>query len=44
MSRLYELPDEVDVAMLGGQKNTWLLMRTSSDGGENYGLVIYLIS
>ena len=43
-SRLYELPDEVDVATLGGQKNTWLLMRTSSDGGENYGLVIYLIS
>ena len=26
-SRLYELPNEVDVATLGGQKNTWLLMR-----------------
>ena len=27
-SRLYELPNEGDVATLGGQKNTWLLMRT----------------
>jgi hypothetical protein len=42
-SRLYELPNEVDVATLGGQKNTWLLMRTLSDGGENDGLVMYLI-
>ena len=42
-SRLYELPDEVEVATLGGQKNTWLLMRTLSDCGENDGLVIYLI-
>jgi hypothetical protein len=29
-TRLYELPDEVDVATLGGQKNTWLLLTTSS--------------
>jgi hypothetical protein len=42
-TRLYELPDEVDVATLGGQKNTRLLMRTLSDGGENDGLVMYLI-
>lgn len=33
-TRLYELPNEVDVATLGGQKNTWLLMRTLSDGGK----------
>ena len=24
-TRLYELPEEVDVATLGGQKNTWLM-------------------
>jgi len=43
-TRLYELPDEVDVATLGGQKNVWLLMRTLSDGGENDGLVMYSTS
>jgi hypothetical protein len=42
-SRLYELPDEVDVATLGGQKNTWLLMETLGGGGEKDGLVMYLI-
>lgn len=42
-SRLYELPNEVDVATLGGQKNTWLLMRKLSDDGENDGFVMYLL-
>lgn len=42
--RLYELPDEADVATLGGQKNIWLLMGTLGDCGENdVVLVTYLI-
>jgi hypothetical protein len=36
-TRLYELSDEVNVATLGGQKNTWLSLTMPSEHGEKEG-------
>jgi len=44
-TRLYKLPDEVDVTTLGGQKNARLSLTLLSDHGEKEdGLIRYLIS